>query len=177
MMPLRDETVHRQDDEDEGEEVVMPLRDETVHRQEVPEDEEALPLREETVHRHVPDPEDPEAESPAPANPALAALFDATVLARHREALDLVLASPADTAGALTAVEDAWAGVKAVSEPYEDSDPLLYNSLRRYMNALNVAMQRLKSIEIGPASTESVAINLAHEQVMGLGERLRDQLH
>jgi hypothetical protein len=164
--------VHRQEEEEEMQ--MMPA--ETVHRQE--EEEEMLqPMPAETVHRQEEEEGAADQGAPAAANPALAALFDATVLAKHRAAIAALEGDPPDTATALAKVIDTWEGVGILSATYENHDPLLFAQLRRYQNAVNVAMQQLRAIEEGPRGPDAPHHVLSHPQVLGLGEQLRDQLH
>ena len=158
-------SVHRQGEDEEEEVMTMPA--DTVHRQASSEEEELAG-----------DAEAPAEDVIAPQNPALAALFDATILANHRAAIDHLSADPPASAAAQSALVSALDALQPLSAAYRDQDPLLFAQLRRYSNALDRASEQLVAVVSGPRSPEFIRDGvLSDPAFLGFAEGLRDQLH
>jgi hypothetical protein len=167
--------VHRQEEEEEE---LMLMAADTVHRQEE-EEEELMLMAADTVHRQEEQEEVAEVgATPVPANAALAALFDSTVLANHRAAVDHLQQDPPAVEQAQVALGSALDGLGPLSSTYEGRDPLLFAQLRRYANALDRANEQLIALVFGPRSAAEIRdATLANPTFLGFAEGLRDQLH
>lgn len=159
-------TVHRQAEEEEEE--LALLRADTVQRQPLEEEEEmVMTLPADTVHRQVEqEEEEVEAaeggdtsvtldevviESREMANPALAALFDTTVITRVDAALVHMEADPPEADDALAAMHAAMAGVRSLADAYRESDPALTSRLLVVGNAaLGLALAIQPVAGVGP---------------------------
>jgi hypothetical protein len=138
LMAMPAETVHRQEDEDEGEEHVAVMPAETVHRQEeLPEELAMMPA--ETVHRDEEEEVEEateEAEEVAPANPALAELFDTTVTSQLVAASVAMEGEEPDAATAHEHLYSAADAAYSLRRVYEESDPELGYRMSAFYNGL-----------------------------------------
>ncbi len=160
-MAMPADTVHRQEEEEE----MQLMRADTVHRQEELPEEELAMMPAETVHRQEVA-EQTTAAAPAPANAALAALFNGTVTEKLRTAQSSVGQETPDYQAALAALTDARNGIRAVADTYSESDPSLFTELALLYNSTSLAIarteQRLGITSDQPLSgTIGTVINMA----------------
>jgi hypothetical protein len=147
------QTVHRQESPEEEEEVRM-MTSETVHR-EVAVDEMEVEVEEgqtapavTTTTPAVPTPtEQPGtgeggSQNP-PANPAAAALFEATVMGKLRSVAENLAGDRPNPLESHRALRDAAAALDALSEAYKTSDPLLSESISKVHNGILVVREVL----------------------------------
>lgn len=184
--------VHRQEEEEEE---MMLMRSDTVHRQEEPEEEELLTMPADTVHRQEeeelvdaelagpssspaaePTMED-EAAAAAPANPALAGLFQTTVIDKYGAAVSALESEPPDAETALGALNDAWNGVSSLMPAYEESDPPLASELGRVMNAFAMFYETVEPHVHGARDLPDVHAAMTTSNLPALVEGVRDRLH
>jgi hypothetical protein len=114
---------------------------------------------------------------PEPANAALAALFQSTVIDKWDVAVAALGASPPDPATAQPAIDDALSAVSALMPTYTHSDPPLASELARVGNALLFYYEMIEPHLHGARDLPDVHQAMLAGNIRTVSLGLRDRLH
>jgi hypothetical protein len=114
-------------------------------------------------------------EGPEPRNPALAALFEHSVISQITSAQEHMATDPPEAEAALRRLNEAGLAVRALIPTYLESDPLLASELR-VLRAATISSIN----EIWPLSERQPDVEHAREQLAALlngAGRIPTELH